>query len=201
MNLPDGWLMIQEAAYLAQLVRAVGALDGDFLEVGSWYGRSTVAIGREVKMLDGHLYCIDIWNREVAEEDAEEHKSIMEKYWRSNVRKHIFKGDSYASFTENIKKYGLTDVVTPIIGLSSRVIKNWEQPLRFVFIDGTHEAKYIREDARWKKYLVVGGIIAFHDYRATGVVRKPVNEEMDNSPDFGVEGQVRSVKAFRRLKL
>ena len=192
--------MAQEALYLSRLVKAVATLNGDFLEIGSWHGRSTVAIGREVKKLNSLLYCIDIWNKKGLEEETEEYKRIIEGYKKMTVAGMFFKGNSYFLFTENIKKSGLSNTVIPIIGLSSRIRKTWENPLRFIFIDGNHEAEYVRDDSSWKKFLIVGGIIAFHDYRERGVVKKPVDEEMGNDPDFETVGSAQSIKAFRRLK-
>jgi len=201
MSLPDGWLMEQEAAYLAQLARGVAGLEGPFLEVGSFQGRSSVAIGTEVKKLNSRLYCIDIWNKKRMGKEEIERMEITEKYKTMPVTAaKYFKGDSYLIFTENIKARGLGDTVVAIIGFSSKIRKMWKTPLRFIFIDGNHDYEYIREDCLWRQFLVNAGIIAFHDFTNSPSVRKAVDETIGNDPDFETIGSVHSIKAFRRLK-
>jgi len=202
MELPDGWLHDSEAAYLAQLAGSVAEPKGSFLEVGSFQGRSSVTIGTEVKKLNSRLYCVDIWNKEMRGEDEVERQKIRKEYGEMNVSLmgRYFKGDMYQIFIENIKKWGLENTIIPIVGLSSTIRKAWKIPLRFIFIDGNHEEKYVREDCLWKRFLVVGGIICFHDYRPRGEVMQVVKDEMDNDHDFEGVGLARSVRAFRRIR-
>jgi len=201
MNLPDGWLKKEEAAHLARLVRDVAKLEGSFLEVGSFRGRSTVAIGTEVKKLSGHLYCIDIWNKKMKGEGEIERQKIREEYRKMKARviDRYFKGDMYRIFTENIKKWGLDNTVIPTIGFSSAIRKTWKIPLRFIFIDGNHEYEYVRDDCQWRRFLICGGIIAFHDCRAR-TVRRAISEEMNNDSSFEIIGGIHRIKVFRRIK-
>jgi len=201
MNLPNGWLHDGEATYLAQLVRDVARLEGSFLEVGSFHGRSTVAIGTEVKKLNSHLYCIDIWNKKLTEKEEAERKEIIEGYRKmpAPIADKYFKGDSYFIFTENIKANGLDDTIIAIVGLSSTIRKAWKIPLRFIFIDGNHDYEYILEDCLWRQFLVNSGIICFHDYRKRCPVKKAVDEIMNNDLNFKLLGKVGSIKAFRKL--
>jgi len=197
MNLPDGWLSEGQATHLAQLVRDVAGLEGSFLEVGSFHGRSATAIGTEVKKLNSRLYCIDIWNKKLKGKDEIEQKEIMEEYRKIPTVEH-FEGDSYLMFTENIKARGLGDTIVPVIGLSSVIVKTWEIPLRFIFIDGNHDYEYVREDCCWSQFLVNDGIIAFHDYVGKRGVRKAVNEIMDNDPSFKPMGLIGGIRTFRK---
>lgn len=201
MELPDGWLYESEAELLAELVRDVAEIKGEFLEIGSFQGRSSVAIGREVKKLNSHLYCIDIWNKEMKGRDEIERQKIRQEYrkMKASVIDKYFKGDMYRIFTENIKKWGLDNTVIPIIGFSSAIRKTWKLPLRFIFIDGNHDDEYVKEDCLWKQFLVKGGVMAFHDYRHRGGVQEPVDEIIYDDPDFVDIGVNRSTKAFRRI--
>jgi len=201
MNLPNGWLSEPEAAYLAQLVRGIAGLGGSFLEVGSFQGRSAVAIGIEVKKLNSRLYCIDIWNKKTTEKEEMECREILEGYRNMpRVVGKFFKGDRYLIFTENIKARGLCNTIIPIIGLSAAIRKTWKNPLRFVFIDGNHEYEYVRDDCQWRQFLVGGGIIAFHDFTNSSSVRKAVDEIMNNDPNFETTESAHSIKVFKRLK-
>lgn len=202
MELPVGWLHDGEAAYLAQLAESVAEVEGAFLEIGSFKGRSSVVIGTEVKKLKSHLYCVDIWNKEMTGRDEVERQQIRKEYRkvRADIIDRYFEGDMYRIFTENIKKWGLSDTIIPVTGFSSAIRKTWKIPLRFIFIDGNHEYEYVKEDCLWKRFLVVGGIICFHDFRPQGPVRPPVEEEMYNDHSFEEAGLARSIKAFRRIR-
>jgi len=201
MNLPNGWLTEPEAEYLAHLARDVAELEGSFLEVGSFQGRSSVAIGMEVKKLNSHLYCIDIWNKEMTGKEEVERLEIVKKYRTMPVTAaKYFKGDFYLIFTENIKAKGLSNTIIPITGFSSMIRKTWKNPLRFVFIDGNHDYEYVRDDCLWRQFLVNTGIIAFHDFTNSPSVRKAIDETMGNDPNFKTIGAVHSIKTFRKLK-
>ena len=134
--------------------------------------------------------------------DDEERQRIRKelRQMRPSVIDRYFEGDMYDIFTANIKEWGLTDTIIPVVGFSSAIRKTWKIPLRFIFIDGNHNYEYVKEDCLWKQFLVVGGIICFHDFRPRGPVRPPVEEEMYTDPNFEVVGLVRSVKAFRRIR-
>jgi len=199
MNLPNGWLSGKQASYLTQLVRSVADLVGFFLEIGSWQGRSSVAIGTEVKKLSSHLYCIDIWNKKMTGKEEIERRKIVEGYKKMpDVADKYFKGNSYHIFNENIKANALGNTVIPIVGLSATIRKAWKAPLRFIFVDGSHEYKYVRSDSLWRRFLVVGGIIAFHDYKK--MIKRAVNKEMDDDSNFETIGGIQRIKAFRRLR-
>lgn len=202
MELPVGWLHDGEASYLAQLAQSVAELEGAFLEIGSFKGLSSVVIGTEVKKLNSHLYCVDIWNKKMTGRDEVERQQIRKEYreMRASIIDRYFEGDMYRIFTENIKKWGLTDTIIPVIGFSSAIRKTWKIPLRFIFIDGNHEYEYVKEDCLWRRFLVVGGIICFHDFRPQGPVRPPVEEEMNNDLNFEGIGLARSIRAFRRIR-
>lgn len=202
MNLPNGWLHEAQAIYLAQLVKDVVGLNGSFLEVGSFHGRSSVAIGTEVKKLNGHLYCIDVWNKELTGKDEIECRKIMEGFRNlpTAVVDKYFKGDSYLCFNENIKARGLDDTIVPIVGLSSTIRETWKIPLRFIFIDGHHDYEYVRDDCLWRHSLVSAGVIAFHDYGGPHKgVKKAVDEIMSPDSNFKLLSSNGSIKTFRKF--
>lgn len=125
-----------------------------FLEIGSFEGRSSVWIAENM-MVDGdELRCIDTW------EGGEEHKadgedmSSVEERFRRNVlvanekfpRRRIFQcpGTSTARLASAIEQ---------------------EQTFDFIYIDGSHTAPDVLTDAcmAWA-VLNVGGIMVFDDY-------------------------------------
>ena len=48
-TLPPGWLKREDAEFLIELAKYTSRLEEFSVEIGSWYGRSTVAIGQEVQ--------------------------------------------------------------------------------------------------------------------------------------------------------
>lgn len=85
------------------------------------------------------------------------------------TRKHIFAIDTFAgnlfdAFMENVRRRGLGEYVTPVVGLSSEVAKKWDKPVYMLFIDGSHEYEGVLADFHgFFPYVVPGGIVALHD--------------------------------------
>jgi len=194
-NFPDGWLADDAAKFLGELVAMTNGLTGDFLEIGSWHGRSSVVIGLEVKKLGGKLYCIDTWNTKSWDDIAkflpkDRRKFIWEKLDKNPLKK----------FASNIKTARLENIITPLTGASEIFRKKWTTSLRFIFVDGCHYYDFVRDDTKWREFLIIGGIIAFHDYRSKRWkgVKVAIDEEMNTDNCFEEVGIVQSIKAFKR---
>lgn len=195
-TLPEGWLQDDAAKFLDELVLATAELAGDFLEIGSWYGRSSVVIGLRVKELGGRLYCVDTWNTKNWDAIARQLPEGRTKFiWEEEG------GDPLKKFISNIEATGLRSVIVPLVGTSESFKETWVTALRFIFIDGCHYYDFVRKDATWREFLTIGGIIAFHDYTNTkwGGVRIAIDEEMDSDDRFEEAGVGQSIKAFKRI--
>ena len=195
-NLPDGWLADDAVEFLGKLATMTSGLAGDFLEIGSWHGRSSVVIGLEAKKLDGKLYCIDTWNTKSWDDVAkslpeDRRKFIWEKLDKNPLNK----------FIANIKIAKLKDTIIPLVGASGSFRPGWMMSLRFIFVDGCHYYDFVKDDAKWREFLVIGGIIAFHDYRNKRWkgVRVAIDEEMNADNRFEEVDIVQSIKAFKRI--
>lgn len=72
---------------------------------------------------------------------------------------------STAALRENLRRAALADRVRPIAATSRQAADDWDgQPIRLLFLDGDHQYESVQEDfALWARWLVPGGIIAFHD--------------------------------------
>lgn len=195
-NLPEGWLADNAADFLAELVLSTADLVGDFLEIGSWYGRSSVVIGLKVKELEGKLYCIDTWNTKSWDAIIQQLQEDRPKFiWEDKDKEPLKK------FTSNIKMARLGDVIVPLVGASESFKESWNRPLRFIFIDGCHYYDFVKKDIAWKEFLTIGGIIAFHDYtnEKWPDVRIAIDEEMNFDDRFEEAGMGQSIKAFKRI--
>ena len=195
-SLPAGWLAEEAANYLRTAVAQVAGLEGDFLEIGSLFGRSSVTLGEPIKKLKGKLWCIDTWDMGVCTE-------LAKRLPADASYKPTWKEDGTTpldTFKANIAAAKLKVVVRPLIGTAADYLPGWDKPLRFIFVDGNHAYEAVREDAQWRKFLVKGGIIAFHDYTNYTIpsVKRAIDDEMNGDENFEFVAMAQSIKAFRR---
>lgn len=112
----------------------------DVLEVGSFYGKSTLCIAEEAS----RVYTVDTFK---AHDNG------------------VIQMDSFTTldtFRKNKEGY---DNIFPIAGKSDEVIPSLRLLVDVVFVDGLHEYGQVKKDIEvcWPK-LKYGGIMAFHDF-------------------------------------
>jgi predicted O-methyltransferase YrrM len=135
-ELPEGWLTEEEAGALQSL-----ATDRLVLEIGSWRGRSTVALAR----VAGHVVSVD------------HHLGSAE---------HERYEPSLPIFLANLESRGLRSKVSVCV-MDSRHL-GFFRPTSFdlVFVDGAHDFGSAVRDLRFAFRLVkTAGAVAVHDYR------------------------------------
>lgn len=117
---------------------------GVILEIGSWKGKSTVALARgSISVAGEKVYAVDP-HRPLAEEGYLE--------------------DTEAEFRNNIKEAQVEHHIVPMIMTSEQAAKGWNQPIRLLWIDGDHRYEQVRLDFfLWERHVIDGGIIAMHD--------------------------------------
>lgn len=72
--------------------------------------------------------------------------------------------ETYDIFIKNIEQFNLRPYVDMKRLTSEQAVRNWNQPIAFLWIDGDHDYEAVKLDyISWEPYLVKGGIIAFHD--------------------------------------
>lgn len=137
--------------------------EGAIVEIGSWHGFSTIMMARGSKQrLREKVYAVD---------------PLLDP----NIRR---------SFTENIKREKVPDYIVPCFARSEEFAKDFNEPIRLLFIDGSHEYNQVRKDILlWKDHLIESGIIALHDINQESVC-KAVEECLIGSEEFIVEGQI-----------
>ena len=154
---------------------------GHIVEIGSYYGRSTVvlAMGSE----DGtkqKVFAIDPWSR---------------------------KKNLYETFTNNVKQSGYSKNIYPYRAESSNAFY-WKKPrtvflqgIGLLFIDGSHGYDAVKEDLLWVQLVKSGGVVAFHDY-GDGViqgVKHAVDEYFAGTPQLTQELLKDSLLVCRKL--
>jgi glycosyltransferase involved in cell wall biosynthesis len=152
INKIEGWLADKEADLLiATTLKACCALPPPhhIVEIGSYHGKSTVAIGTVVKALfpSAKVFAIDPHEGTVgaADQGLQKGAPTLEK------------------FNQNIHAAGLEENVILMKDYSFNI--DWKDPISFLFIDGLHDYPNVARDF-WKfsPHVVQGGFIAFHDY-------------------------------------
>jgi len=112
------------------------------------------------------------------------------------------------------KLQGLGVLSAELIWKDSRTM-GWDRPIHLLFVDGGHAYDVVRSDIRkFGQHVVVGGIMAFHDYHRSKTylkkrarrypkrsplgVRRAVDELCTKSQGWEVLAMIDSIKAFRR---
>ena len=135
--LPDGWLLDVEAEALTNL-----ATGRNVLELGSYKGRSTVAMSRTAR----YLLSVD---HHRGDPDAGSE-------------------DTLAEFYENVKQLENVDFVVGDMAVVLQFLR--DNYFDLVFVDGAHDYESVRRDAMaaWRLCHKTG-VIAFHDWQFESV--------------------------------
>jgi MMP 1-O-methyltransferase len=151
-----GWLTDEEGEALYELARACTGR-GVIVEIGSWKGKSTV--------------CLGLGSREGA--------SVP-----------VYAVDPHADyrfgdFKTNVERAGVAKLVRPVASLSQAAADGFDEPIEFLFVDGSHEYDLVLEDfEKWVPKVVEGGWVAFHDTTWTRGPRKVVGHAIYRSRRF-----------------
>lgn len=137
----------EECAKLSSMAK-----DKIVLELGSQFGRSTIALAATAKI----VHSVD-WH-------------LGDHYTGA--------GDSAAVFIANLSRYKMREKVALHVGKFEDVLPVLKEgSFDFCFIDAFHEQKTVERDANAVLPLMkVGGIIAFHDY---GLAQFGVTQAVD----------------------
>ncbi len=143
----EGFMVPGQEKYLFNKVKALPDR-AVIVEIGSYKGRSTVAMAYACIGSNRKIYCIDTWDGN--DSDFPDRKFF--DIWQNNIEKN-----------------GLSPYVIPLQGYSHQVLSQWqelagEQEIDFIFIDGSHQFLDVLKDFELSYNLIKeGGWIAFHD--------------------------------------
>lgn len=185
MDTVEGWFYKEEGGLLCKSVMLSMEETplGTIVEVGSYLGRSTVALGHTVKMSESNLkvYAIDPHEGVISYPEGPcKVQSTMDR------------------FRETILSFGLSETVETIVKKSYEVA--WDKPIGFIFIDGLHDYENVSRDFNhFEKWVAVGGRVAFHDFSTDWPgVPKCVNEILKTGK-YTKEEQVGSLLVLKKL--
>lgn len=148
----EGWFYRDEADVLAELVaQVVTSLSDDarIVEIGSYHGRSTALIASVVDALAPGRRVVAI----------DPHEGRISESGRPDA----YRRPTWDSFRHNLRQMDLLDAVDVRKARAVDVV--WTEPVGLLFVDGLHDSGSVRGDFdHFAPWLVVGGIVAFHDY-------------------------------------
>ena len=126
--------------------------DAVVVEIGSFLGRSTTAMAFACQGSKKTIYAIDTFKGNSSDFIKGENNISWE-------------GDDYLeTFCQNLRANNLLDHVTPLQGLSREIGKNWDKPIDFLFIDGSHVYEDVICDFElFGPWVKSGSFVALHD--------------------------------------
>jgi predicted O-methyltransferase YrrM len=137
----EGWLLPSEGAWLFHAARSLPR-SADIVEIGSFKGRSTCCLALGCRESQKRVFAIDSFDG----------------------GPDLPRADSFAEFSRNLVRLGLSSRVEPVVGRSSEAARHWEKPIHLLFIDGSHSYEDALGDFHgFFRHVVPGGLVAFHD--------------------------------------
>jgi len=141
--------------------------NGDILEIGSCFGRSTIYLAEGARHANHRtVWAVDPHTGDIA--------------WD------LGRVSTYEVFLQNIRKFGVENRIKPLKMTSKEAAHAWNgAPIRILFIDGWHSYDAVTEDILlWFPHVISGGLIIFDDYPNPEFpgVRQAVDEQMLKLP-------------------
>jgi MMP 1-O-methyltransferase len=152
----EGWLTDEEAEVLFELAkRCTGR--GVITEIGSWKGRSTIALALGSQAGRGvPVYAVD-----------------------------RPRGAIFETFQRNVEKAGVGNVVRPINSSSEEAVHEIDEPIEVLFIDASHKYPEVKRDFDlWVPKVLDGGVVAMHDTTWFAGPKKVAEDEIYRSRHF-----------------
>jgi MMP 1-O-methyltransferase len=154
----EGFLGLEEAWQLQEAVRLYPPVSESVsvVEIGSWKGRSTIALALGVEERgNGTVHAIDPHTGS---------REWIEIYGPV---------DTYGTFLWNVERAGVSHVVEPLRETSHQARTRFSnRSVHVMFVDGSHEYEDVRQDvADWVSALADRAIVSFSDPSARGVYR------------------------------
>jgi predicted O-methyltransferase YrrM len=157
----EGWLKIEDSELL--FAAAASVRSGCIVELGSYRGRSTVALcAGSASRTRTPVYAI------------EPHEHFV------GVKGSVFGPSDRRAFFKTMLTTRFANIVRLINATSQVVTPGWDKPVSLLFIDGDHRYEAVLSDfCAWRPHLVDGAIVILYDATGAGtglVIRELVSE-------------------------
>lgn len=147
-----------DALFVAACSSAERFSGANFVEIGSYCGRSTVWLGAAARLFGVAVVAVDHHG------GSEENQPGWEWHDESLVDPVTKRVDTLPHFLATIERAHLGDVVRPMVEESSVAAAQWGEPIALLFIDGGHGREVARRDwESWSPHLSDKSTLAIHD--------------------------------------
>lgn len=161
------------------LVAACAPAQGVILEIGSYKGKSTVGLASIAQRYGlGPVVAVDPHTAPAVTDYG-----------------HGSQQSSWEDFRGSLRQAGVEGNVEAHRAYSRDLARDWNRPIRFLWIDGDHTYRGAKDDiSLFRRHLVPGAIVALHDvlHSFEGPVRVFAEELLD-SDEFGPAGLCGSI--------
>ncbi|QEC69073.1 class I SAM-dependent methyltransferase [Panacibacter ginsenosidivorans] len=148
------------------------------VEIGSYRGKSSIALGLAARQSGARVYCIDPHDDYVG------------------VAGGVFGPVDLKDKIANIQQFDLGDIIFPVCLSSFEVGKIWSKPIDLLWIDGDHSYTGVSTDFyQFSVHVKKNGILIFHDSHMEGI--KQLMSEIDIN-SFRKIGEVDSMTIYER---
>jgi len=157
----------EECYKLYEAVVLVEGLQGEIMEIGSLYGRTSCAIALGAKETGKKAVCVDYLFQYP---DLGTCKlGGYAKYPSPETIEDAFSKSTHLAFTRHLIERDLFDDVVIMASKSEQVATIWNKPLKFIMIDADHSYEGVKKDFElFEPYVVSNGLIAMHDIDPVG---------------------------------
>lgn len=186
LRVTPGWTPLDQLCALFNLTVASAAVPGDIIEIGSWCGRSTVALGMAARLSEGgRIHCIDVFPKKhdwyVNTDGSFSFKvdiggETISAYTTQTVWREPFERDIaplydredgvFERFLETLRRFDLEANTSVTRGTIEHFAETAPAGLmcRLAFIDGDHGYHAVVRDIEYvERWLSPGGWICFDD--------------------------------------
>lgn len=171
-------------------------VDGPFLEVGSYCGKSALYLGAAAEARGRILYSVD------HHRGSEENQPGWEWHEPDLVDPATGLMDTLPFFRQAIHGASLEGTVVAVVGESTAVAASWVTPLALLFIDGGHGSGPAHADYEgWVPHVAPGGILLIHDvFPDPADGGRPPFEIYNRALDSGAFTEVAATGSLRGLQ-
>jgi predicted O-methyltransferase YrrM len=219
-----GWTPLDQLLSLFLLAYSTKTLNGSFVEIGSWCGRSSCALGLAAQAIGSTiLNCIDLFpEKDDWYRNADGSYSLkvtidgqsFTAYDKQTVWKAPFTNEvapiyekskgTLAAFQNSVTRAELTSIVSAHRGSLATFLDGAPSNFKckLVFIDGDHGYEAVKNDIQnIEQVLIPGGWICFDDAFTTSTgVDRAISEFILGSPKYELAQQVtRKLFVARRV--
>ena len=153
----ENWYSNKQASNLARLAQLVAPLQGLIIEIGSWEGKSTVALANAV--YPSSVIAVDTWMGNIDEGPHNDSVTLA----RSR--------DVYATFRDNISKMTKGNV-TPVKQDCHEYLAVLNQPVKFCHIDACHDYLSVKRTLEAiLPRIILGGVLCGDDFLSANATR------------------------------